>query len=305
MASSSAYFFSPEGELFVEGEDAAVFLQGQFSNNLRIADGAVAYGLWLSSKGKVLADSFVLKQSEESFLAISYFCETTILQENLESRIIMDEVETRPPATEFRGASLWGDAIGLAREALNLEEVEEGAFAFKDGVYAFWGRRGSEPNLEIVSSNAAAMDGLLEAIEGAEIRILDTFEIELMALRSGNYEVSKDILPSDLPQEVGLGDIAVSYNKGCYIGQEVMARLKAMGQSRRSLEWVSVSRDPSGVGPWVLRDGAGKRAGELRRTILGEGAERVGSAMLKKANLDDTFTVESQPEIRVSRIVKD
>lgn len=48
--------------LRITGEDAANFLQGQFSNELRgLPEGGAAYGLWLTLKGKVLADSFVVR----------------------------------------------------------------------------------------------------------------------------------------------------------------------------------------------------------------------------------------------------
>lgn len=305
MVGSAAYFYLANGVLFVEGEDSATFLQGQFSQDLRIEDKEVAYGLWLSSKGKVLADSFVLKMSSERFVAVSYSSETDFLRENLENRIIMDEVETRATDSDWIGVSLWGSAIERVLNLLGLEEPSENGFALKDSVYAFWGRRNGDRNLEVFFASDELAESLKVSLFESKIQFLNTNEVSLMAMRSGKFEISRDILESDLPQETGLGECAVSYVKGCYIGQEVMARLKSMGRARRELECVSVSRLPEGESSWKLWDSAGKRVGELRRVLSEEGSF-VGSAMLKRSRADGYFTIDGQEDVVVApAIVED
>ena len=302
MVGSAACFYSPKGVLFIEGEDSATFLQGQFSQELRIEDKEVAYGLWLNSKGKILADSFVLKLSSEAFLAVSYSSETDFLRENLENRIIMDEVETRTPDSDWIGVSLWGGAIEVALNLLGLEEPSGNGFSSIDNVYAFWGRRNGDRNLEVVYAGGELAESLKVALVDLKVHVLDTNEVSLMAMRSGNFELYRDILESDLPQETGLGVCGVSYSKGCYIGQEVMARLKSMGQARRELECVSVSCLPGGESSWKLLDGAGKRVGELRRVLSEEGSI-IGSAMLKRSRADGPFTIDGQMDVVVAPII--
>ena len=301
MVGSVACFYSPKGVLFIEGEDSATFLQGQFSQELRIEDKGVAYGLWLNSKGKILADSFVLKLSSEEFLAVSYSSETDFLRENLENRIIMDEVETRTTDSDWIGVSLWGAAIEVALNLLGLEEPSENGFFSIDDVFVFWGRRNGDRNLEVVYASGELAESLKVALVDSKVHFLDTNEVSLMAMRSGNFELYRDILGSDLPQETGLGECAVSYSKGCYIGQEVMARLKSMGQARRELRCVSVSRLPEGESSWKLLDGEGKRVGELRRVLSEEGSI-IGSAMLKRSRADGPFTIDGQADVVVEPI---
>ena len=77
MTESKAHIYQPKGDLIVEGPDAAHFLQGQFSQDLRVSAGSMVYGLWLDAKGKIQADSFLLKESEDRFRAISYFSPTS------------------------------------------------------------------------------------------------------------------------------------------------------------------------------------------------------------------------------------
>ena len=302
MTESKAYIYQPAGNVIVEGPDTAHFLQGQFSRDLRVPNGSSVYGLWLDAKGKIKADSFLLKESENRFRAISYFSPTSFLQENLENRIIMDEVVTHSRYGPAAGISLWGEAIELGLEFLKIDRPELERFSAWPSGVAFWGRRSEEPNLEIiVDANENEVQGLLNSLDNKNIRILNTKGVVIAAIQSNRFQVGKDILEMDLPQEVGLGDVAVSYQKGCYIGQEVMARLKAMGTSRKSLQYVTISKTPSGDAPWDLLDVEKRKAGELRR-VVEAGSELIGSAMLKRSMDEiDLFRIGEQIDVKVAR----
>ena len=302
MTESKAHLYQPAGDVTVEGPDTAYFLQGQFSRDLRVRVGSSVYGLWLDAKAKIKADSFLLKESESRFRAISYFSPSSFLQENLEKRIIMDEVATRSSDSPAAGISLWGEAIELGLEFLKIDRPELEGFSTGPFGVAFWGRRSEEPNLEIIFGvNENENQGLLDSLVNRNIRILNTESVAIAAIQSNRFQVGRDVLEMDLPQETGLGEVAVSYQKGCYIGQEVMARLNAMGTSRKSLLCVAVSKAPLGDGPWELLDGEGRKAGELRRVIEAE-SKLIGSAMLKRSmDKFDSFSVGEQIDVKVSR----
>src|SRR5688572_1380953 len=89
----SCFRWSPATVLRVSGEDAASFLQGQFSNDLRDLDQKKAvYGLWLNHKGRVIADSFVHRLAEGDFLVFSYHCPVEVIRQRLEAFVIADDV---------------------------------------------------------------------------------------------------------------------------------------------------------------------------------------------------------------------
>jgi folate-binding protein YgfZ len=116
----------------------------------------------------------------------------------------------------------------------------------------------------------------------AEWREIDTAELERRRIAAGIPAVSADIGPADLPGEGGLEAVAISYTKGCYLGQEVMARLKSMGQVRRRLRRV---RGPGGVPkvPLPLWQ-EGRQVGELR-SVVATADGFAGMAMLSLINL--------------------
>ena len=117
-------------------------------------------------------------------------------------------------------------------------------------------------------------------------------DMERRRIAAGIPAVPKDIGPGDLPNEGGLEAEAISYTKGCYLGQEVMARLKSMGQVRRRLLKVR------GTGeipprPASLFQGD-RRVGELRSAVR-DGAEWIGLAMVSLVQLrrEDGLSLES------------
>ncbi len=259
--------------LEVSGPDALEFLQGQFSNDLSsIKTGEVVYGLWLNRKGKIVADSFVLRLADESFKLVSYFCEEQVIHDRLDAYLIMEEAELERSDAPNMCRSVLGDsAQKQVCEALGIEMPQLNTFSRVDDVVAFWGRRCSEPVLEIVFLGSASadrieiVDACLSGIGSTELQSADLF---VLAIESKVPLIGSGFGESDLPQELGMEDYAVSFRKGCYLGQEVMARLHAMGRVRKELRVVSIE-DANTLSeidlPIDLLDEAGKRQGQVRQ----------------------------------------
>jgi hypothetical protein len=98
-------------------------------------------------------------------------------------------------------------------------------------------------------------------------------------IAAGIAAVGPEVGSGDLPHEAGLEAVAVSYTKGCYLGQEVMARLHAMGQVRRRLARVRVAAGAVPTVPAPLH-AAGKVVGELRSAVDDGAGGWSGLAML-------------------------
>ena len=246
LPTHSAFFrWQPAAWLRVTGTDAAPFLQGQFTNDLRaLRPGEASYGLWLSLKGKVEADSFVLRAGEASggaapgtvdageFFIASYFSPAAALCERLESFIIADDVTVEDLTPNVSAVSVWPSTAGAS-------ERPPAASA------GFAGRRGQQPNVEWIFPREWADEVLAGLRAGASE--LSATVVEALRISAAIPAVPRDAGPGDLPNEAGLDAVAISYTKGCYLGQEVMARLKSMGQVRRRLLRVESAGSPAGA----------------------------------------------------------
>jgi folate-binding protein YgfZ len=277
----------PAAWLRVTGPDAPGFLQGQFSNDLRAAEeGASVYGLWLDHKGRIRADGFVLPRGDGFWIASST-CPGEQIRRHLEASIVADEVWVEDRTAGWAGVSLVGAGTGawLASEP-------------RPGV-VFPGRRSRSENWEWVFP-AEASDAVRASLAGA--REESAAAAEFRRISEGIPSVPADAGPADLPQEAGLEADAVSTDKGCYLGQEVMARLKTRGRVRRRLARVAGPGDPPAGRAPLWQDG--REVGELRTSAASGSGGFVGLAMLTLAGLrtDAPLSIgpEGEPSLRLA-----
>lgn len=269
FTTSTAFFpWRPACWLRVTGEDAATFLQGQFTNDLRaLASDRAVYGLWLTVKGKVMADSFVVSGGAPNVFWIgSYFSPAEQVKERIEHHVIADDVVVADETAGWAGVSLWREA------AASWPELPP------PGAVGFPGRRDRGPTMEWMYPVAAGEPEWLADVRAAGCQ-LDAQEVERRRIMAGIPAVPVDIGPGDLPNEGGLETTAISYTKGCYLGQEVMARLKSMGQVRRRLVRVRGTGvlPPSRPAPVFL---GARPVGEVRSAVSDGAGGWVGLALL-------------------------
>ncbi len=260
------YEYHTRMHLLVTDEDAADFLQSQFTNDLRpFSEGQCTYGLWLDVKGKVLADGFVLCEGEERFRIVSESSQSSVLAEKLERHIIADDVEVEE-LEPLTGYALVGEGASGLLEALGYAVPGAGRYHERADVVVFGGRRSVLPCFELLCLSSAAAGALRAALEGAGVYFVSDARIQAERIAAGIPLVPVEIGSGDLPGEGGLERDAVSFTKGCYLGQEVVARMHNVGRPQRGLFVLSGSGAIPEC-PTVLYNSDEKNLGELRSAI--------------------------------------
>ncbi len=291
-STSPAFFrWRPACWLSVTGSDAASFLQGQFTNDLRAIEASHAvYGLWLNVKGKVLADSFVGRGAGKGeFWIGSYHSPADVIRVRLENFIIADDVVITDETEAWAAVSVLDEGVSSVIPP-----------DFAAGI-VFRGRRDATGGIECVYRIAEGEPaGLTGMIAGA--RELNGEDIARRRIAAGIPAIPRDAGAGDLPNEASLEAEAISYTKGCYLGQEVMARLKSMGQVRRRLVRVRGANSPPPGVPAPLFVGA-RQAGDLR-SVVGDGAGGwIGLAMVSLLALGGStalsLAAEAPPRVTV------
>jgi tRNA-modifying protein YgfZ len=261
---AAVFRYRPSCVLRVNGPDAGVFLQGQFTNDLgKMTSGQSVYGLWLDRRGRVVGDSHViLTEGVPEYRIVSMGSLGASIAGHLGNHIIADEVEVFDETPEWGGVALIGKGTGSWL-----------ASAPRAGL-VFPGRRDSAENWEWVHplSESASADEALAGVATASAN-----DMERARILAGIPSVPADIGPSDIPNEGGLDACAISYSKGCYIGQEVVARVKALGRVRRKLVLVSGIGDPPALLSSLWQ--GGRKEGELRSAAPSKGGY-VGLALV-------------------------
>jgi folate-binding protein YgfZ len=244
MVKIDAYPTSPAAVIRCGGEDHVDFLHNQGTADLRGPAGLCRYSLFLDHKGSVHADAFVLRLSEEATLLVSYECPAARLIERFERHIIADDVQLADETGSWRLLSL---PVSAAAALLDARAARPDAHRFvseADG-YLFGGRRLGRGSLEYLVPETASPP--------VEVQPIVPAAAENQRIRSGIPEVWRDVAPAGLnPVEAGLAS-AVSFDKGCYLGQEVVARAHRLQRATRRLA-VFTSLAPAPCAPGDLVD---------------------------------------------------
>jgi len=266
MSGSLSFIFwrAPKTVLRVTGEDAFTFLQGQFTNELRQPPGSSTYGLWLNQKGRVTADSVVLRLEENEFLLLSANTGVAVLRHRLEDYIVADDVVLHDETEGACGLVIGGVDCTAAVGAVFGVVPAPGHFVRRGEAVIYRGRRLASEHYEVFGP-AGSLTPAREQLEQRGLIAIGVDEMERRRIADRIPAVPQDLGPVDLPNEGGLDGSAISFTKGCYLGQEVMARLKNLGQVRRRLEVVCGKGPPPEAGT-ALYQGL-KKSGEVRSVV--------------------------------------
>ena len=222
------YKSSIKGVIRVQGEDAQDYLQSQWTIDLRkLPSGGIRYGLRLSTKGKVLADSYFIRIGEEEFILLSKDCEASHLLALLEENIVADEVEFSDETKKLGFTLLWQEKQIPNFQLEELTIPEKNQFAEVENGFFFEDFRAFSGAFSLLLPKNSTWSKPSEWSEQKKSKF------ETQRIQAGQVSVPIEIGPEDLPQEGKLEKDAVDFDKGCYLGQEVMARIHAMGRVRR------------------------------------------------------------------------
>ena len=212
--------------LWVVGPDAVSFLQGIVTQDVAaMASGDVAYSLLLEPRGK-LTDAFWLLRGDDRVGVVTGRERVEHTEEALARWRIRVKAEFDIDSREI--VELWG-AGSSDTVAANAIAVPEG-WADLDGMLVARVPLGTLPRI-VIAGATADLDGTVPVgrVAATAVRI-----------EAGAAEVGVDIDDRTIPQETGLVEEAVSFTKGCYLGQELVARIDTRGHVNRHLRGVVV-----------------------------------------------------------------
>ncbi len=283
---------SPAGLIDVYGEDASTFLQGQGSQDLAGAAGSCRYTLWLDHKGRVHGDSFVLQVEEERYRLVSAFSPSTSLKAKFDAFIVADDVETAIVPDYFL-LTLGGRGASGFLQHLGAQPPQQGHYANltlhggEAEAQVFQGRRGKSATFEILLPEGALAD-LIKITQQQGGTVRSSEDLERMRITAGIPAIPIDIGPGETPLEGGLED-AVSLRKGCFLGQEVVARQTRLGRITRTLVITTVEThlDPETMYP-VFSDG--KEVGSIRSSVH-QDSGTIALALVKTSSVGKELVV--------------
>jgi folate-binding protein YgfZ len=229
---------SARGKLRLTGTEAAEFLQGQVTNDVEaLAPGTGCYAALLNHKGKVQLDMRVLRDRDWIWIDTEPGLQA-VMERTVRTFGIGRDVRGEDVTGAYAVLSLLGPA---ARSVLDAEPPA-GEHAFVAGEHGLY------------VATLLGVDVICPAGEADAARIALGVETvsqdaaECLRIEAGRPRLGLDFDSETIPEEAGLNDRAVSFAKGCYVGQETVARLHYKGKPNRHLRGLRLSEPvPSGT----------------------------------------------------------
>lgn len=267
---------SHRGLLQFTGPDRVSFLQGMLSNDLRplqAFDGQ--YATLLNQQGKVLADLRVLCALNSLYLDFWANLKERII-EHLNRYLVADEVEIADRSGEYATLALQGpNAETLLRNLIGPgdlpSQLARHGMINLDGAALCVVRasHADEPGFDLIVPNAALESiarRLTDSGKPLGVRWVGHEAQNLLRIEAGIPRYGEDFDESHLVLEVGL-DNAVSFNKGCYLGQEVVERIRSRGHVNRKLCGLSLDGQAAAESGDMIRID-GKEIGRVTSSVV-------------------------------------
>lgn len=225
------------GKLALTGGQAGAFLGGQVSNDTEgLEPGTGCYAALLDNKGKMLGDLRVLRSPDGGELLL--VCERASLQalfDVLRRAIIGWDAELHKRTVQQGLVSVMGPearaVTGAAAAGLG-ETEHDTASATVGGCAVLLAT--TDTGVDVVC-DAADTAAVIAALRDAGAVAVDETTAETRRVELGRPRYGADLAGGVIPQEAGLNERAVSFTKGCYVGQETVARLFYRGKPNRHL----------------------------------------------------------------------
>ena len=270
----------PSAALRVTGSDRVPFVHGQVSNDVRgLGIPGMCRSAILSAKGQLEYDVRIYRREADLYIHAHAGLGAALL-ERLRRYVVFDDVQLSDITDKISVYHVSSD-IASSLEFVGGVQLLPSDFGTLLIASVTRGINGGA-DIHVLRDHAPSLEDFFKA-RGP---LLSPDDLELARLRAGLPDAYLDGFLERLPQECGL-ESAVSYKKGCYIGQEIMARLEARGNTRYALRRVALSA-LAPVGHTITQ--SGKNVGQLGANLQ-DGDQVIGLAVLRR-DLEMTAPLE-------------
>jgi tRNA-modifying protein YgfZ len=246
---------SARGKLALRGDGAVEFLNGQVTNELAdLRPGEGRYATFLTPKGKMLGDLRILAVASPGAEADAPPAELLLDTERSSLQALFDmirrykvgyDVELQKRTVERGMLSLIGPGAVATSGANDLGDAAEhaGTAVEIDGIEALAVR--TDVGVDLIC-DAADGQRLTAALAARGAVAVSESAAEVLRVESGRPRFGFDMDDTTIPQEAALNERAVNFTKGCYVGQETVARLHYKGKPNRHLRGLRLSAPVAG-----------------------------------------------------------
>jgi folate-binding protein YgfZ len=260
LSGCGLYDLSWRAKIAVTGGDRVRWMNGMVSNNVRdLAAGHGVYAFLLNAQGRIQADLYVFQRGE-SLLVDTEGPQREKALQLFDRYIIADDVEIVDASDKVAALGLTGPQ---SREVLERASVTVPELAHLQFAEVAWQYAGQRTTVTLLRSGEEARESWqvwtspeqMSALRGwlitAGARLVGTTALNLFRVSRGIPQFGVDIRDRDLPQETGQTR-ALNFTKGCYLGQEIVERIRSRGAVHRQFSAFAVEGELPEIGAKIV-----------------------------------------------------
>jgi folate-binding protein YgfZ len=270
LSECGVYDLNWRAKIAVSGDDRVRWLNGMVTNNVRdLAPGRGTYAFLLNAQGRIQGDLYVFQRGESILVDIERGQRDNILQ-LFDRYIIADDVEITDISDKLNAVGLTGPE---SSHVLELAGISVPDLAYLQFVDVAWRQK----NITLLRTGEEARESwqvwiepehygeLRYALIQAGARPTGSNALNLFRISRGIPQFGVDIRDRDLPQETGQTR-ALNFTKGCYLGQEIVERIRSRGAVHRQFTAFAVEGTPPHAGAKIIADE--KEVGEVTSSAI-------------------------------------
>jgi folate-binding protein YgfZ len=307
-----AYSLADRAKISLTGEDRTRWLNGMVTNNIRdLAVDQGVYAFLLNPQGKIQGDFLAFNRGDEIVLDIEG-AQTAKLLPIFDHYIVMDDVAVTNASEKLTSIGVQGPK---SRAVLRSAGIDVPELLPLQQVAAKW------QSLDLASGDLATIDivivraeawkreayeiwidpkhcaHLMQTIAQSGATLVNKSALTLYRIAAGIPAYGDDIRERDLPQETGQ-ERALHYAKGCYVGQEIVERIRSRGQVHRMLTGFELTRPcPSGSKISAEIAGVSKEVGEVTSiaSLPGNASKIIALGYLRREAVNQPLSADGSP----------
>jgi folate-binding protein YgfZ len=273
LSGCGLYDLSWRTKIAVTGGDRVRWLNGMVSNNVRdLAPGRGVYAFLLNAQGRIQADLYAFQRGDALLVDMERGQRDKILQ-LFDHYIIADDVEIVDISAKLTALGLTGPE---SRQVLERAQIAVPDLAHLQFAEVSW----QQKTITLLHSGEEAHESwqlwvapehageLWDALRQAGARPIGTAALNLFRISRGIPQFGVDIRERDLPQETGQTR-ALNFTKGCYLGQEIVERIRSRGAVHREFTAFAVEGTLPEPGAKILPgENEEKEVGEITSSAI-------------------------------------
>src|SRR5262245_5065125 len=240
---------SDRGRIVVSGAERASYLQGLLTNDTSLAAGRGCYAAYLTAQGRMIADLHVYELGDVMLLSMDGGVKDTVLAK-LDQFIFSEDVQLGDVTSTFAQVGVVGPGAAHAVAAVLGSVGAEALTALPEhgNLRVEWSGGAAvvtritetgDPGLDVYVDRAQVAS-LRATLAAADVPEIDDSTAETLRIETGVPRFHRDMDEETIPLEAGIESRAISFTKGCYVGQEVIIRVLHRGHGRVARKLVGI-----------------------------------------------------------------